>query len=564
MNQNINVLRKEDPLRRIPEKNSLEIRYLTFNVNSIKTLFNYYPWNQLNNSVDSLLSCLNADIVSLQELKVPSNGLQQVGVLDQYRSFVLIPKSKRGYSGVGLYIRIPKKHETPVVKQNLTVIKAEEGVTGYLIDPSSKGPYCESSDGIGGYLSEEQIKDLELKHSDFTDLDSEGRCVIVELANGNVIFSLYCPANSTQTSEGQEFRIRFLHCLLLRSMNLKLMGKNVIIMGDINVSPDLIDNAEAINLLTKNKIITNNTIDGGFEFEKSNLEACLAFRSDGSHRRLLNMYLKPTMAGVPTEDTHFLHDTTRHHKKRQTEVYTVWNTQTNSRQSNYGSRIDLILVSSETQLDKVSKADILPFLFGSDHCPVFTDFDVSKEEHIDLPDCKKLSFEAKNYFKLVKHRDISSMFSAFTRKRDESPISADNSSLAMEKRQKPAPDKKLSYVSRKSTNSSQQPINSFFFGSKPSSTNELKLAKKDSLQALCVEETAPTKNGVLVNSIADIASKQYNTPPMCLHNEPTVLKTSYTPSTKGKKFWCCGRNSKGKSTEFGEHRCNFFAWATKK
>lgn len=564
MNHKIEELRKEDPLRRIPEKSNDEIRYITFNVNSIKTLFNYHPWNQLNNSVDGLLSCINGDIVSLQELKVPPNGLQQLGVLNHYRAFVLIPKSKKGYSGVGLYIRVPNEHDKPQVKQNLAVMKAEEGITGMLTDPSSKKAYCESSESIGGYLSEDQIKEVDSNYSELSEVDSEGRCVVVELANGNVIFSLYCPANSTQTSEGQDFRIRFLKILFLRSMNLKLMGKNVIIMGDINVSPDLIDNAEAINLLTKNKIVDNNIRDGGVEFEKANLEACLAFRSDGSHRRLLNMYLKPTMAGVPPEKTYFLHDTTRHYQNRQTELYTVWNTQTNSRQSNYGSRIDLIMVSNENQLKVVSKAGILPFLFGSDHCPVFTDFDVSKDHPIDLPKCNKLHFEARNYFKLVEHRDISSMFSALSKKRIESPNSLDDSSLVNEKKQKSLQLKKLNYVSRKATNSSQKSINSFFFGNKPAKNEDLNVKINCASQSSSYEGTSSNKTGVVVNSIADIASKLYNDPPMCLHNEPTILKTSYTPSTKGKKFWCCGRNAKGKSTEFGEHRCNFFAWATKK
>ncbi|WPK27016.1 hypothetical protein PUMCH_004387 [Australozyma saopauloensis] len=559
MDKKVQELRKQEPLNRIPAKKIDAVRYISFNVNSIKTLFNYHPWNLLTNGVDGLLSCMDGDIISLQELKVQPNGLQLVGVLNRYRAFVLVPKSKKGYSGVGLYVRIPEELDLPQVKQNLTVIKAEEGITGTLVDASSHKSYRDTTNSIGGYLSDADLSALDIDTVELSELDTEGRCSVIELANETVVFSLYCPANSTQTVDGQLFRIRFLQVLLKRCENLKALGKKVVIMGDINVSPDLIDNAEAINLLTKEKIIQNNIRDGGSEFEKTNLEVCIMFRSDATHRALLNQYLKPTLEGAPGLDSQFLYDTTRYYKKRQTSLYTVWNTQTNSRQSNYGSRIDLILVSNPEQIESVSNADILPYLYGSDHCPIFTDFDVSGENFcsIDLP--KKLPFEAKNYFKLVGHRDISSLFSALSSKRGL-PSQAIPDDVNKEKRKKTEQAPKLTYTSRKSSTKPQQNIGAFFVSKREPSPREPKFTKSSSQ----FNSQESDSEGHKINSIQSIAAILYSDPPLCLHGEPTILKTSYTPSTKGKKFWCCGRNSRGSATELGQHRCNFFSWATKK
>lgn len=574
MNSKVYELRKKEPLSRIPVKNPNDIRYVSFNVNSIKTVFKYHPWNQLSNGVDGLISCMEGDIVSLQELKVQPNGLNQVGLLSGYKSFVLIPRQKKGYSGVGLYVRIPSALDSIQVVQNLTVVKAEEGITGLLLDPLKKLSYQDCPNPIGGYLTEDNFEDLDLDPLNLLDLDTEGRCSVIELANNTVVFSVYCPANSLQTTEGQDFRIRFLKVLLQRCLNLKHMNKKVIVMGDMNVSPDLIDNAEAITLLTKNKRIINNIKEGGEAFEKKNFDVCVLFKTDGSHRTLFNLFLKPTMAGAPRKTIQFLYDTTREYKKRQPALYTVWNTQTNSRQSNYGSRIDLILTSCSTQIQNISQADILPYLYGSDHCPIFTDINVSHESPVTIPPPTSLSFEARNCYKLVEHRDISSMFSAISGKRSNTQSNKENEA----KRAKPDVPKKIEYLSRKPASRSQQPINSFFFGDKdinssaqPStqtSSSPLSIRSQSDASIYSVssdsEKEPGSTNGLAVTSIQDIATILYDQSPLCDHKEPSILKTSYKPASKGKKFWCCARPSRGAPDELGQHRCNFFAWAVRK
>lgn len=555
MDSRLRHLRQSDPLNKIPAKSDQNVRFLTFNVNGCKTLFKYHPWNNLLNSYDDMLGGLDADIVSLQELKVQLDALNPLGLVKNYRAFISIPKSKKGYSGVALYVRKPQPHEHALVQKFLTVVKAEEGITGRLPggDPA-KTPYflLPSDESIGGYLDYSDVEDLNIDEEQMEKLDSEGRCVVVELACNLVVFSLYCPANSIGTESGELFRLQFLDVLLRRCQKLKKMGKDVVIMGDINVSMDLIDNAEAINTRIKQKKVVNNLSDGPSAFEKANSDECLAFRTSAPQRSLLNLYTHPTIDAAPRLPTQFLFDTTRLVQKRRMAMYSVWNTLTNARQSNYGSRIDLILVSCPVIAQNLDKADILPYLNGSDHCPVFTDVQTSYQTLLDIPELPKLHLEAKSFYKLVKHRDISSMFGSMRSKR-----TPDSQELTSSDRTPPAEKKqKVEYTSRKKVDS-QQLIKNFFFQDKIRPKQER--PEEDSASKSGTEVSNSTT--IKLNSIAGFASLVYNDPPNCKHGEPCCLKTSLTKESKGRKFWCCARNSKGNSGTLGEHRCEFFEWA---
>lgn len=567
-----------EPLNKIPAKESGNIRFLTFNVNGAKTLFKYHPWNSLQNSYDDFLACLKADIVSLQELKVQLDALQLLGLLKNYRAFISVPKSKKGYSGVALYVRRPTAQDTIGVKQYLTVVRAEEGITGRLASGHvSKKPYFLLSESIGGYLDPAEVKELGIDEEYMESLDNEGRCVVVELANNLVVFSLYCPANSMGTEEGELFRLLFLEVLLRRCQKLKSLGKEVVIMGDINVSMDLIDNAEGINVRIKQKKVANNLSEGLVAFENANMDECLEFRTSAPQRTMLNKYTYPTLDTAPTLPTQFLYDTTRIVQKRRLAIYTVWNTMTNARQSNYGSRIDLVLVSCPRIAQNLAKADILPYLYGSDHCPVFTDVDTAYQEETNIVETVKLPFEAKTFYKLVAHRDISSMFGAFKKNvlnldvdlPLESKLTPDQNTsldlgmgLSLPADMTPDPNgklevkrRKMAYSSRKKPDS-QQLIQNFFFKDKAN-------IPKSSSELLTTEPVngSGSGNSLKLRSITDYASLVYNNPPNCLHKEPCSLKTSLTKETKGKKFWCCARASKGNSGTLGEHRCDYFEWA---
>ena len=53
--------------------------------------------------------------------------------------------------------------------------------------------------------------------------------------------------------------------------------------------------------------------------------------------------------------------------------FTGWNTKISARESNYGTRIDFILITPNL-IPWIAAADIQPDIKGSDHCPVFVDF----------------------------------------------------------------------------------------------------------------------------------------------------------------------------------------------
>ncbi|KAL8659684.1 MAG: hypothetical protein Q9226_000309 [Calogaya cf. arnoldii] len=186
-----------------------------------------------------MFDVLEADIVVLQETKIQRKDLADDTVLvpgwDCYWS---LPKHKKGYSGVVIYTR----------QSVCAPIRAEEGITGILCPPGSTtslsdGPQDQT---IGGYPSSSQ---LEASLVDATTLDSEGRCVVLEFP-AFVLFGVYSPANRDETRD--DFRLGFLDVLDARIRNLVAMGKRVILTGDLNISRDELDTANAESAMRKN------------------------------------------------------------------------------------------------------------------------------------------------------------------------------------------------------------------------------------------------------------------------------------------------------------------------
>lgn len=559
-------LHTSEALAKVPEKPAGEIRYLTFNVNGCKTVFNYHPWNQVPHNYDEFLLAFQADIVSLQELKIPPEAVVAPALTKLYRAFIALPKSKKGYSGVALYVRRPQDSDLPQIRRALTVVKGEEGMTGRLCG-GEKVPYCkqDAKVAIGGYLDSEDLDHLGIDEQYCQKLDSEGRCAVVELANATVVFSLYCPANSGGSDDGQTFRLMFLEVLLRRARKIHESGKRVVLMGDINVSLDLIDNAEYLNELIRLKRVRNNLSDGGEKFETVNADECREFRVLRRQASLLNSYVLPSSAIGLRSALQFLLDSSRLIQGRRLAMYTVWNTQTNSRQTNFGSRIDLILMAGQDFAGLVSNSDIMPYIYGSDHCPVFTDVRVDEEEGEFQQVEHKLAFEAKRFYKLTSHRDISTMFGAKRIRQDSEKPETTPSAPGQNQ-------SKIAYKSRKKQ-TPEVSIHDFFTSEKSrekkleSTVQELQSTHQADQACTSISDlgmTIPSQNSaVKLKSISDFAALIYDNPPLCLHKDPCILRTSWKKDTKGKKFWCCARDAKGASDVLGQHRCEFFKWARK-
>ncbi|KAL8629549.1 hypothetical protein Q9189_004730 [Teloschistes chrysophthalmus] len=201
---------------------------------------------------------------------------------------------------------------------------------------------------IGGYPTKSQ---LEASVIDATTLDSEGRCVILEFP-AFVLLGVYSPANRDETRK--DFRLGFLDLLDARVRNLVAMGKRVLLTGDLNISREELDTANADAAMRKN----------GFTPED--------FISTPA-RRMFNQLLEGGKV-IGERDTNredpIMWDICRGFHPSRKGMFTCWEQKVNARPGNYGSRIDYVLCSLSMK-SWFSESNIQEGLMGSDHCPVY-------------------------------------------------------------------------------------------------------------------------------------------------------------------------------------------------
>ncbi len=605
-----------------------------------------------------MFDTLNCDVITFQELKVQKSDIESYVVhIPGYESYISVPTVKKGYSGVAVYVKQPPTGDETYP---LTVVKAEEGLTGWLPSKDIKGysirevwekelkSQHENKNNketqtqtnfttIGGYP--------DIDKEDGLKLDGEGRCIILEFINGVILICLYCPANSTGTND--EFRTLFFNCLIERIKNIynyddtliskdnkngngsKAGGKRkrqIIIMGDLNVSRDLIDSAESITELAKKKIIKRlptwdfnyNNIDEiakneisissvfqGKKFEEINHKIIKQFRNETLQRLIFHNNiiedseaLTNSINNENENDNRLLCDIIRNKQDRRLGMYTCWNILKNSRPGNHGSRIDYILITKGLY-SSVRKANILPFIQGSDHCPIFTDFNFSYNYEVNLKDlnyCYKLpklasTIQFSHLGKTNGKRGgpLDSMFASLNNKKQKIKENQYHSlSLSLSS----SLNTPYTYNS-KLKKPKQQSISSFF---KPSTVTKVKdipdteqLDKEqdteptpwknlnDDQQLFVTDSPTPspkkhipspidksqplsTSATDLRNMLSGILNGKISTPVCSYHKSPCILKTSKTSANKNRQFWICSKPY----GDFDQHptiyRCNFFKW----
>lgn len=316
------------------------LRITTWNVNGIRNPFGYQPWRD-KRTFEGMFEILEADIVVFQETKIQRKDLRDDMVLvpgwDCYWS---LPKHKKGYSGVVIYIR----------NATCAPIRAEEGITGILTPPNRETCFRDLPDAeqIGGYPTAEQLSESEI---DLLELDAEGRCVMLEFP-AFVLIGTYCPAERGETRTN--FRSGFLHVLDSRIRNLTALGKRVIWTGDLNISREEIDTAMAEQMMKKNDVDAVEWIST-------------------PARRLFNQLLVGgKVYGERDEgrEKQIMWDLCRGFHEDRKGMYTCWETKVNARPGNFGARIDYIVCSHEMR-DWFVDSNIQEGLMGSDHCPVY-------------------------------------------------------------------------------------------------------------------------------------------------------------------------------------------------
>lgn len=557
----------------VPDKaNDSTVRLLSFNINGLKTLMEYHPWNELK-TLRAMFDFLKSDIVTFQEIKLQRDDVDlKLADVPGFKSFVTVPKTKKGYSGVAVFIRVST---LPWLK----VIRVEEGITGWLDVRGKQCSYrkleqmCETDIPIGGYQHDiEKAVGLEL--------DAQGRAIVVEMESGLVVISVYCPANSGLTEEGENQRCLFLQCLLKRVENLKNMGKHVVVMGDINVSPGLLDKDEYIREGLADGVLVK-CQPGQDDMELINRNQAIEFRKRSSpSRAILNTYLWDTSEFTDNTEK-ILYDLGREMHPKRTKMYTCWNTQKNYRPMNMGSRIDLFL---STFKDGVNQCDILRYLYGSDHCPIFCDVDTSMIERKDTAGQSHIKhFEAKMFYGLNQSRSIDSFFKA---KPKSTPASATASATAS-----PSPistqistqpassqeaNKKRSldagYTSRK-VQKGQSSLRTFFTNGpkQQPQSDSLFVQDSDDEELFANQPSTPPD---LTTPVPKLAASTFNallqsktSVPLCKHGDESVLRTVSKGENMGKKFWCCSK-PRGEpwdeaDANANERSCGFFKWGSK-
>lgn len=124
----------------------------------------------------------------------------------------------------------------------VTPLRAEEGLAG-LLQP--KPPLSEAERVSPSYPQPHHIDFYSDEQTDaasnFEDLDSEGRALVVDFGLF-VLINVYCPAETTETR--LPYKMNFHLLLQERVRKLIQEGREVIVLGDINVSATPLDHAD--------------------------------------------------------------------------------------------------------------------------------------------------------------------------------------------------------------------------------------------------------------------------------------------------------------------------------
>lgn len=142
-----------------------------------------------------------------------------------------------------------------------------------------------------------------------------------------VLLGVYSPANRDESRE--DFRLGFLNLLDARIRNLISIGKRVFLTGDMNISREEIDTANAEASMRKNGI---------------NVEEYMSTPS----RRLFNQLLeggKVLRERDKGREKPVMWDICRAFHPGRKGMFTCWEQKTNARPGNCGARIDYVLCS---------------------------------------------------------------------------------------------------------------------------------------------------------------------------------------------------------------------------
>ncbi|OBZ88086.1 DNA-(apurinic or apyrimidinic site) lyase 2 [Choanephora cucurbitarum] len=290
------------------------MRILTWNVNGLQTTLQYHPWSEAKSYKVLILS-----------------GNQPVGYnrvkRNKHPSFSSFQEVKCQRSKLTREMAI-----VPGYHAYFSFSKAKLGYSGVVTYVKDTLPQpIDIQETIAG-TQDECVTPAK-------SLDAEGRSLVLDFGHF-VLFNIYFPNDAGDART--QFKMDYHHCVQKR-IEQALEHQHVILVGDINAAHDEIDHCDP---------------------KQSIKDHDLEHFQDLPQRRWLDCLVAPK---GPLVDI-----TRRYHPDRQ-KMFTCWNTRTNARPINFGTRIDYILPSTGLE-ETFLLADIQPDIMGSDHCPVYADF----------------------------------------------------------------------------------------------------------------------------------------------------------------------------------------------
>ena len=261
-------------------------------------------------------------------------------------------------------------------------------------------------------------------------------------------------------------------------------------------------------------------------------------------------------------------DTYRHLYPDTRQAYSCWSTVTSARSTNYGTRIDYVLIGQELApflVDACVMSDVL----GSDHCPVYA------ELCIDVVPASKPPSLCSNYWPECagKQKKLSACFTTSTAMQGKRSLEEKSWDTPATKRakftskadkgKKPVPQgagkqKTLSsfFTTPKQTNNTQQVLTEKVPGL-TKSTNNL----TDKMEFYVLPPVSSSKG---LSKEWKQLLKGPQKPPLCEgHREPCVRrKVKKDGPNFGKEFFVCARPAGSKDNTAA--RCDHFQWAEKR
>lgn len=201
--------------------------------------------------------------------------------------------------------------------------------------PKGYFAYFNSSKERKGHAGVALYSKIEPKKVNFDVLperfNSQGR-LIEAVFEDFVLLNVYFP-NGGGAPERLKHKLDFYDAFLEYVKGLKKQGKSVIFCGDVNVAHEEIDiarpkeNEDHVGFLPEERAWMDEVIAEGFV------------------------------------------DTFRNFYPNKRDAYTYWDLKTRARDRNVGWRLDYFFVTPDL-LNRVKKSEIIPTVYGSDHCPV--------------------------------------------------------------------------------------------------------------------------------------------------------------------------------------------------